>query len=159
MSKSQAYAILAVALVCVGVIAYMLFSGVSLTTLSDSATTRYDAPPPPPPSVEVQDMLAKSNGFSALVSYTDRGFEPAHTVVRKGDTVRFVNNATTEQLWVASTSTASAYPGASECGGSAFDTCKVLAHGEFWEFTFTRQGEWYYQNNSNTAKTGVIVVQ
>jgi plastocyanin len=114
-----------------------------------------------PPSPEVMAYLAASKGFQYLVSYTGRGFEPATLTVKKGETVRFTNNSS-EGLWVAATGSSGAvYPAGTgnECGQSAFDSCKVLKSGEFWEFTFTTAGTWGYKNNSDTKMTGTITVR
>jgi len=111
-------------------------------------------------SPEAAAALAKSRGFQYLVSYTDRGFEPSTLSVKKGETVRFTNNSE-EELWVAGTGGggALAYPGQSDCGASALDTCVSLKRGDFWEFTFDAVGTWNYKNNSNTAKTGSVTVR
>lgn len=104
-------------------------------------------------------MLAKSKGFAALISYTDRGFEPSRVSIKQGEAVRFINNSGSKLLWIASTSTVGAYPGTSECGGSSFDTCKTLEKGEFWEFTFDAKGVWHYRNNSETSREGIVEVK
>ena len=95
-----------------------------------------------------------------LISYTARGFEPKTVTVKNGDAIRFTNNSS-EDLWVASTgASGSVYPGTDkECGQSSFDTCHVLKHGEFWEFTFTTSGTWSYQNNRDTTMTGTVIVK
>ena len=105
-------------------------------------------------------VLAKSHGFQYLVSYTDRGFEPATLGVKEGETVRFTNNSG-GGLWVASVALpgATVYPGQSDCGASAFGTCAALKPGDFWEFTFDAAGTWSYKNISDTSKTGTITVK
>jgi len=117
---------------------------------------------PPPFTGAVKAQLAASHGFQVLVSYTGRGFEPAIAKIKKGQTVRFTNN-TVNDLWVASAGTAggNVYPAGSgnECGQSAFDSCAVIAPGAFWEFTFTQQGTWGYQNNRDTKMAGIVRVQ
>jgi plastocyanin len=115
-------------------------------------------PPIPPLTSELQETLRKSNGFQALVSYTDRGFEPALRTISAGETIRFTNNSNTV-LWIAARGDSGAlYPGTgNNCGQSAFDSCRVLAPGEFWEFTFDSVGTWTYQNSAN-EHTGSIVV-
>lgn len=114
----------------------------------------------PPLTPEIQAVLAKSHGFQALVSYTDRGFEPNTVTIKKGDTIRFTNNSR-EDLWVAATGGAGAlYPNITNgCGSSALDTCRVLKPLEFWEFTFDTAGTWSYQNNRDTTVTGHVRVQ
>jgi plastocyanin len=160
VNKGQAYTVLVVALIVVCAAAWAIFFGASLPTMPAPSSTSAVSKAPPPPSADVAAKLAKSHGFQALVSYTDRGFEPAVASIKKGDTVRFTNNST-EDLWVAATGTSGAvYPGTGkECGQSAFDACATLKHGEFWEFTFDAVGTWGYKNNSDIAKTGIIHVR
>ena len=113
---------------------------------------------PPPPSAEVLAVLAKSNGFQFLISYTDRGFEPAELSVKKGETVRFTNNSS-ESLWVAARGDTLYPPEADGCGSSALDSCASLSPGAFWEFTFARVGVWNYQNSLDAEKYGIVRVQ
>ncbi len=116
------------------------------------------APPPFTPAVAAQ--LKQSHGFQMFISYTDRGFQPSSATIKAGDTVRFTNNSS-RTLWIASAPSEShgIYPGTSDCGGSALDTCKALNPGDFWEFTFSQSGTWEYQNNLNKSDTAVMRVQ
>ena len=125
-----------------------------------AATSSEKAAEVPPLTPAMEAILAKSNGFQYLVSYTDGGFEPATLDVKKGETVRFTNNSQSD-LWIAETpASGSMYPSTGdECGQSAFDSCIPLKPQEFWEFTFDAAGTWSYKNNSDAAKTGVITVQ
>ncbi|MCE9586282.1 hypothetical protein K8R04_03110 [Candidatus Uhrbacteria bacterium] len=111
------------------------------------------------PSPEVLAYLEHSSGFQYLVSYNGRSFAPAVLTIKKGETVRFINNSS-KNMWVAATgSSGEVYPGSGkDCGQSAFDMCKTLKHGEFWEFTFTEKGSWSYRNNADSTNTGVIIV-
>ena len=113
-----------------------------------------------PPSAEVKAYLAISSGFQYLVSFTDKGFEPIIVTMQKGETIRFVNNSQ-HNLWIAATGdSGSIYPGTGkECGQSAFDSCKTLNKGDFWEFTFTKVGTWSYHNNFDLERTGIIIVE
>jgi plastocyanin len=138
--------------------AYLILSHASLPLQAPQGSADRNAPPPPI-SAFSQATLKTSKGFSALVSYTDSGFEPQSVAVKKGDTVRFTNNSQRTLLWVAGTSTAAGYPGTSACGGSSFDTCQTMQSGDFWEFTFDQAGEWHYHNNSDPTQTGVVVVE
>ncbi len=105
----------------------------------------------------MQAVLEESKGFQALVSYTDRGFEPRSLSIEKGDTVRFTNNSIRD-LWVASSGTP--YPrGGDTCGESAFDSCIALKPLEFWEFTFDATGEWQYTDNLHKEFTGTVRVR
>ncbi len=80
--------------------------------------------------------------------------------IQKGETIRFINNSE-HDLWIASTGDSGAvYPGTGhECGQSAFDTCKSLKKGEFWEFTFKSVGTWSYHDNLNLERMGIVVVK
>ncbi len=111
---------------------------------------------PPPMTETMKTVLEKSSGFQALVSYTDRGFEPQALSIKQGGTVRFTNNSPRE-IWVASVGVP--YPsGSADCGQSAFDSCVVLKPLEFWEFTFNEKGEWTYADNLHKEFTGKVRV-
>lgn len=114
----------------------------------------------PPYTEETAQLLAASTGFQYLVSYTGSGFEPADLRIKKGETVRFTNNSS-GSMWIAArgSDTARIYPGAGECGQSAFDMCKSVGSGEFWEFTFDKAGEWGFRNFEDTSVGGTITVQ
>jgi len=113
------------------------------------------------------EMAAKAevmNGdpiFHALVEYTDTGFSPATVSVKKGETVRFVNQSS-NGLWVGGNNhpTHTQYPekSASDCLGTSFDTCRVLQPGEFWEFTFNEAGSWGYHNHRRARDGGTVNV-
>lgn len=153
-------AIISLLILCSFLGVAILISGWSAQTQTAETMSVDDGftPGPPPPEVEAQ--LAASSGFQALVSYTDRGFEPLEVAIKKGETVRFVNNSS-EDLWIASTSVNNArlYPGTSACGASVLDTCKPLKVREFWEFTFDTEGTWGYLNNLHKERSGVVIVK
>src|SRR3989344_324196 len=113
----------------------------------------------PPLTPAMEAVLAASNGFQYLVSYTDQGFEPPALTIKKGETIRFTNNSRGD-LWIAETpASGSMYPSTGNtCGQSAFDSCTPLKPQEFWEFTFDAAGTWSYKNNADAAKTGTIKV-
>ena len=115
---------------------------------------------PGPPSPEVAAQLARSRGFEAFISYNDRGFEPSEVTIKKGQSVRFTNNSSSG-LWIASAGSTEnpQYPGVSDCGGSTFDSCHTLLPYDFWEFTFTENGIWMFQNNLDKTKAGVVKVR
>lgn len=100
--------------------------------------------------------------FHALVEYTDNGYVPARVTIKKGETVRFVNNSTRGN-WVGGDNHPShtIYPekSASDCLGTSFDTCRALQAGEFWEFTFNHTGSWGYHNHIRARDGGTVVVQ
>jgi plastocyanin len=114
----------------------------------------------PPMTALMRQVLEKSTGFQLLVSYTDRGFEPAFASIRQGDAVRFTNNSSRE-LWVSAAAVhrGEMYPRAADsCGQSAFDSCVALQPKEFWEFTFEDAGVWGYANIANPAHEAALEV-
>jgi plastocyanin len=116
-----------------------------------------------PPSITPEmDMVIKSGApFQYIVSYTDTGFEPRTITVKKGETIRFVNNSSQPLLWVASSGeSGKVYPSdRSKCGQSEFDSCATIDPGAFWQFSFTKSGTWSYKNNANTKETGEVLVK
>ena len=79
--------------------------------------------------------------------------------IKKGDTVRFTNNSTGD-LWIAAVGPDPLYPAVQNgCGSSALDSCRTLAPGEYWEFTFAEKGDWHFVNNVDKSKTGVVHVK
>ena len=131
----------------------------SATNSPTMSATKTIVPPQVTPAVEAQ--LAASKGFQHLISYTGEGFIPSSITIKKDETVRFTNNSATD-LWIAATgASGTLYPASTgaECGESAFDSCRVLKHGEFWEFTFTHVGTWSYQNNNDAKMVGVVTVK
>lgn len=112
-------------------------------------------------SEEVEDQVSDPI-FHALVTYTDHGFTPNKTVIQKGETVRFVNQAD-NPVWVAGNNhpTHSEYPekDIESCLGTSFDTCRGLQSGEFWEFTFDQVGKWGFHNHRVSSHTGIITVE
>ncbi|PIT91022.1 hypothetical protein COU17_02505 [Candidatus Kaiserbacteria bacterium CG10_big_fil_rev_8_21_14_0_10_49_17] len=99
--------------------------------------------------------------FHALISYTNDGFDPAEVTIKKGETVRFVNNSDRD-TWPASAihPTHSIYPEKTDadCLGSAFDACRPLKAGEFWEFTFNEAGEWGFHDHLQASDRGKVIV-
>lgn len=120
---------------------------VSPTTTPISAPTLTPTPSPVGPAV--------------TISYTNAGFGPSTVTIKKGQTVRFKNDSTTE-VWPASAvhPTHSVYPqkSASDCLGSSFDACRGLKAGEFWDFTFNEVGEWAFHDHLHASKFGKVVV-
>ncbi|PIR82653.1 hypothetical protein COU20_01260 [Candidatus Kaiserbacteria bacterium CG10_big_fil_rev_8_21_14_0_10_59_10] len=103
--------------------------------------------------------------FHELVTYTASGYSPREVTIRRGQTVRWVNNSN-EETWPASAMhpTHTVYPGSDiqKCGtgeqGGIFDACRGLSPGEFWEFTFDEVGSWGYHDHLHASHTGRIIV-
>jgi plastocyanin len=114
--------------------------------------------PRPAPSAAVLAQLATSPAFQYLVSYTDTDFVPHTLTVKKGETIRFINNSH-KNLWIASSSTPLYPPEQNGCGSSALDSCKPIPPGGFWEFTFNVRGTWQYANTLKQADTATVTVK
>lgn len=112
-------------------------------------------------SFAVQEEPQGDPIFHALVEYTDEGFSPATLSIKSGETVRFINNSS-QGVWIGGDNHPShtIYPEktSSDCLGTAFDTCRALQSGEFWEFTFNSVGSWGYHNHVRAREGGTIVV-
>ena len=97
-----------------------------------------------------------------IVVYTSEGFEPKSVTINQGQTVRFVNESG-RGMWVGSDNhpTHTNYPAKSEsdCLGSSFDTCRGVAPGESWSFTFDEVGSWGYHNHTQAGHRGTVVVE
>lgn len=98
---------------------------------------------------------------AATITYTDAGYSPASVTIKKGQTVRWINNSASK-TWPASAvhPTHAAYPvkSASDCLGSSFDACRGLSQGESWDFTFNEVGTWKYHNHLKASNFGTVVV-
>lgn len=96
-----------------------------------------------------------------VITYTDAGFNPASIVIRKGQTLRWMNAADTlVRPASAAHPSHAAYPqkSPSDCAGSSFDSCRGLSHGQAWDFTLEHTGSWSYHNHINPAHMGVVNV-
>jgi plastocyanin len=86
------------------------------------------------------------------VSMTDTAYAPSTLTVKKGDTVKFVNNGT-KPTWPASA------PHPTHTDYPAFDPKKAVAVGESWSFTFDKVGTWRYHDHLNPTHFGSVTVQ
>ncbi len=95
-----------------------------------------------------------------IVEIFSNGFVPNNLVVKKGDTVTFINRDTSEH-WPASNihPTHTLYPESGGCIGSKFDACRGLKSGESWSFTFDQKGTWGYHDHLHPNLRGTIIVE
>ncbi len=122
------------------------------TTTEDASLTEDGIPPF---TDEIKAQLDASQGFQYLVSYTDRGFEPAELDIASGETVRFTNNSSAElRLVITNEQGQSLRP--DDCDGS--DDCRFIGVKGFWEITFDSPGEWSYANGVERGGAGVITI-
>ena len=85
------------------------------------------------------------------VTYADAGIDPKTLTVKRGATVRWVNQGS-GTMWVASAlhPTHQLLPG--------FDELKSVGKGGTYEYTFTKVGTWKYHNHMVPSDTGTVVV-
>lgn len=101
-----------------------------------------------------------------VVYMTSSGFKPNLMIVKVGDTVTWYNNDTVEH-WIASNPhlTHAAYPGShiDKCGtseeASIFDSCKGIAPGKTYSFTFNSRGKWNYHDHLDSGYISQVSVQ
>ncbi|OGG51590.1 hypothetical protein A3C18_01295 [Candidatus Kaiserbacteria bacterium RIFCSPHIGHO2_02_FULL_54_11b] len=124
----------------------MADTGTPVGTIDDGTT------PPPPPSVP----------SFATVTYGATGFSPSAVTIKKGGTVTWNNERTTE-MWVATAQhpNHTVYSGTSrtahcpDTSGAAFDQC---AGGNNYTFKFEKVGTWNYHDHLNPAAFGSVTV-
>ena len=160
--QKLAIAVIAAIIFALGIYLFVN-TGTSVPAATGTEDTTLNVGQIPPLTPMMKAVLEKSKGFQALVSYTDRGFEPNSVTINKGEAIRFTNNSSQDLLWVASVATGtisgSIYPSGKEpCGQSAFDSCATLKPHEFWEFTFDVVGTWSYTDNLHKDRTGTVRV-
>lgn len=114
------------------------------TPTSTSITTPAKAPTPTIPT-----PTQISTGLT--ITFDGKSFTPANLTVKKGQTVKFVNNSS-NSMWVA----ANPFPTSSEY--PAFNEKSGVASGSSWSFTFDKTGTWFYHNHYIPALGGKIVV-
>lgn len=123
----------------------------------------------PTPSVSPEPTTSPSPDISKnVVTYTDSGYKPNTITIKKGETVVWKNESSS-QMWTASAihPTHKAYPGTdiSLCGAqtliaiSMFDSCAGVVSGQSWSFKFDNVGIWGYHNHLNSSKFGKVVVE
>lgn len=103
-----------------------------------SETIRMGEAPRPAFTEATKEKVRASTGFQALVSYTDRGFEPTNVRIQAGQTVRFTNN---------SSATLSLRTGNMQA---------TIAPQDFYEHTYPAAGVFEYRGGT---ATGIVQVQ
>ena len=103
---------------------------------------------------------------SNVIEITSSGFSPKSLMIKKGESVTFVNRDS-KPHWPASAfhPTHTAYPGSGieKCGTSEqstiFDACRGLEKGERFTFQFNEAGKWNYHDHLNPNSFGSITVE
>lgn len=113
----------------------MRFSDSTEVVLRTDIPSGFPQNAPAPRDVDTPEV---QKGFQHLVSFTDSGFVPAVLVVKKGETVRFTNNsAASLQILIEG------------------EKSLPLAHGQYWEHTFTQKNVIEYSAGDITGTINV----
>ncbi|MES2994625.1 MAG: hypothetical protein V4681_01125 [Patescibacteria group bacterium] len=112
------------------------------------------------------DTNVPSPAKTVVVTYTDQGFSPATASINVGDTVRFMNQSSSD-MWVGADEhpTHTNYDGTSRsehCAAAvntSFDQCARSGNGTSWSFTFTKAGSFDYHNHARSDDGGTVVVE
>lgn len=121
------------------------------------------------PAMEKEEQIpepAETGAKEYVVKITDTAYEPSEVKLKQGDSVKWVNESST-QNWPATAKhpTHEVYPGSSitKCGSAdesqIFDACKGIKPGESYSFTFNEKGPWAYHEHINVKMFGKIVVE
>ncbi len=119
------------------------------------------------PAVVTTDSSQTNQSDAALlITYTDNGFGPNPLTVKKGDTVIFKNESSSD-FWPASAMhpTHIVYGGTTlqehcpDDAGVAFDSCKGIPSGASWSFKFEKIGSWNYHDHLNASHFGKVIVE
>ena len=139
-----------IAVAVIGVLAYIVWPQLASAPQTDDAANG-------------EGSAVMPDYYDVLVSVTEEGFSPSTVTIKKGQSIRWTNSATSDfETWPASAvhPTHSAYPETTgnDCLGSAFDACRALMPGGSWQFIFNEVGEWRFHDHMHPSKTGVVVV-
>lgn len=151
MNKTIIGAVVALVII-VGAVFFMKNDAAAPTTENNQTTQPTPAPSPTPSETPTPTPNPVSTAPKTYeVSMTDTGYAPAALTIKKGDTVKFINNGT-KLNWPASA------PHPTHTDYSAFDPKKGIAVGGSWSFTFDQLGKWPYHDHLNPTRYGSITV-
>ncbi len=150
MKRNGIIIMVIVLIVILGIIFFLMNSGEETTT------------------DEKQSGDTKTNGVvvaSNVVEITSSGFNPKILNVKVGDSVAFMNKDSVEH-WPASAMhpTHKVYPGSDieKCNTAEerniFDSCRGIAQGGEYKFTFNEKGSWKYHDHLDSRLMGTINV-
>lgn len=122
-------------------------------------TASKPTPKPVVPSTPVK--TTPTAPLYTLVTYDGQNFSPKNVEIRLGGTVRFMN-LSNDDMWIASDihPVHSGYQvkDTDSCSGYAFDQCKSVERGGYWQFTFEKAGKYGYHNHVSAADNGSVDV-
>mgnify|MGYP006281877665 CR=1 FL=1 len=120
---------------------------------------------PVEPDVQNTSTPAVDSSGNITVYLTSSGFQPSEITIQEGETVTWINNASSP-MWVASDqhpthtnyadSTIYEHCQMGDQTEPAFDQCQS---GERFTFTFEKAGEWNYHNHERAVQSGTITVK
>jgi len=107
------------------------------------------------PVVEDDEVMDGGGGAAWEIDYTDDGFVDGSTInftVEKGEPV-FFNNVSSRAFWPAS----NVHPAHTILPG--FDSLGPVEPGEYYIYTFEKEGKWPFHDHMRPSLGGVITVQ
>lgn len=99
--------------------------------------------------VPTPSAMTKSGAY--IVSYTKSGFSPTTLIIKRGKSVRFVNNSAKAMSIMAVDQNSQIY--------RELNQEQSVARAEFYDFTFGIAGTWVYTNRNNRLDRGTIIVE
>ncbi len=123
-------------------------SSLVATTTTTSSTTTSDTSSTNAATIA---STTSANSSNLTVTFNGKSFSPTSLTIKKGQTVKFVNNGS-EKMWVASN------PFPSSADYPAFNEKSGADVGSSWSFTFDKTGVWFYHNHYHPAQGAKIVV-
>jgi plastocyanin len=119
------------------------------SSTNNSTTPPASQTPTPTPTPSQSEPPAAPK--TMVITYSDSCYSPAYPTIKKGYTVKFVNESSLS-MWPASADHPShtVYP--------EFDADKEVAPGGSYSFTFTKVGAWDFHDHVKPSCTGTITV-
>lgn len=93
-----------------------------------------------------------TNVKAVIITYKNGVFTPNTINIKKGTTVKFINEGT-DQMWVASS------PHPQHTDLPDFDQLKGVGQGVSYEYTFTKVGNWKFHNHLKPSAFGTVIVE
>jgi len=125
-------------------------SSIDETDSTNTSTSEFDSATESA-TTSTNGVMEKTGEIIEVV-FVDSGFVPDIVEINVGDTVRFVNNSSTN-MWIASDEhpTHMLLP--------TLDQLEEVGANGVYEYTFTKIGTWTYHNDVDTSLTGVVIVK
>lgn len=102
-----------------------------------------------PAPVSASKVSITKDGYF-IVQYFNSGFSPRSLEIKKGKSVRFINNSDKAMRIFADDQTSQTY--------RTLNQSKTIGKGASYDFTFVDEGNWSYHNENNLSDKGVVVV-